>query len=63
MINPLLNSPEGQTAGLAVACLSLLNSFFEVFNPVLTGIFYIVSITWLGIQMYYKIKKSKDEPR
>jgi hypothetical protein len=25
-------------------------------NPVLTGLFYILSIGWLGVQIYYKIK-------
>ena len=59
MLKSMINSPMLTTTGVTVACLSMLNSFFELFNPVLTGIFYVASITWLVIQMYYKIKYRK----
>jgi hypothetical protein len=52
----IANSPEANTLGLATACLTALNSFFQMFNPVLTGIFYLASIAWLITQIYYKIK-------
>jgi hypothetical protein len=49
-------SPEFNTAGIATTCIALFNSFFSMLNPVLTGLFYILSIGWLGVQIYYKIK-------
>lgn len=55
----VINTPEANTAGLITTCLAALNSFFQMFNPVLTGIFYIASIAWLGVQMYYRIKDKK----
>ena len=54
-----VNTPEANTAGLVTTCLATLNTFFQMFNPVLTGLFYIASISWLGVQMYYKIKDKK----
>jgi hypothetical protein len=54
-----MNSEEANTLGGAAAIVTLLNSYFEMFNPILTGIFYIASITWLGVQIYYKIKQGK----
>lgn len=57
-----VNSPEANVAGFAVACLTALNSFFQMFNPVLTGIFYVASIAWLCVQIYHKVKyKNKNE--
>ena len=53
-----LNTPELNAAGAATTCLTLLNSVFQMLNPVLTGIFYIASIGWLLTQIYkIKIKK------
>jgi hypothetical protein len=52
-----LNTPELNAAGAATMCLTLLNSVFQMLNPVLTGLFYIASIGWLAVQIYYKIKK------
>jgi hypothetical protein len=49
-------SPELNAAGIATTCIALFNSFFSMLNPVLTGLFYILSIGWLGVQIYYKIK-------
>jgi hypothetical protein len=49
-------SPELNAAGVATTCIALFNSFFLMLNPVLTGIFYMASIGWLLVQIYYKIK-------
>jgi len=49
-------SPELNAAGITTTCIALFNSFFSMLNPVLTGIFYIASIGWLLVQIYYKIK-------
>ena len=54
-----LNTPELNTAGAVTTCLTLFNSVFQMLNPVLTGIFYIVSIGWLLTQIYFKIKNKK----
>lgn len=54
-----VNTPEANTAGLVTTCLAALNTFFQMFNPVLTGLFYIASIGWLCVQMYYRIKDKK----
>jgi hypothetical protein len=59
MILNNLDNPETNTLGLATTCLAALNSFFQLFNPVLTGIFYIASIGWLVVQIYYKTKGKK----
>ena len=59
MILNNLDNPEANTLGLATTCLAALNSFFQLFNPVLTGIFYIASIGWLVVQIYYKTKGKK----
>ena len=53
------NNPQLNTAGATAMCLSALNSFFQVLDPILTGIFYIVSITWLIVQIYHKTKAKK----
>lgn len=57
MVN--FQNSESNTAGIATICISFLNSFFQILNPVLTGIFYIASIGWLIVQIYYKIKYKK----
>ena len=60
MLN-IMNSPEANAAGVVTKCLTALNSFFQMFNPVLTGIFYVASIAWLVVQIYYKVKnKNKN---
>lgn len=51
-----MNSPEANAAGFMTACLTALNSFFQMFNPVLTGLFYVASIAWLCVQIYHKVK-------
>ena len=56
IFNKMHQSPELNAAGAATTCIALFNSFFSMLNPVLTGLFYIISIGWLGIQIYYKIK-------
>jgi hypothetical protein len=58
-ITAMINSPEANTLGVTATCLAALNSFFQVFNPLITGVFYIASITWLCVQIYYKIKIKK----
>jgi hypothetical protein len=60
MINKFLEvaqNPDANAAGIIVTCITALNSFFQMLNPVLTGIFYIASIAWLLVQMYYKISR------
>jgi hypothetical protein len=52
----MYQSPEFNTAGIATTCIALFNSFFSMLNPVLTGVFYMASIGWLLVQIYYKIK-------
>jgi hypothetical protein len=59
MILNNLDNPEANTLGLVTTCLAALNSFFQLFNPVLTGIFYIASIGWLVVQIYYKTRRKK----
>ena len=46
--------------GFITVYIAMINSFFNVLNPVLTAIFYITSIAWLGLQIYYKIKKKNQ---
>jgi hypothetical protein len=55
-LNKMHQSPELNAAGVTTTCIALFNSFFSMLNPVLTGLFYILSIGWLGVQIYYKIK-------
>jgi hypothetical protein len=55
-LNKMHQSPELNAAGITTTCIALFNSFFSMLNPVLTGLFYILSIGWLGVQIYYKIK-------
>lgn len=54
-----IDNPEANILGLTITCLAAINSFFEMFNPLLTGIFYLLSISWLIVQIYYKIKGKK----
>ena len=56
LLSKMQNSDELNAIGLLSTSLAFVNSFFQMFNPVLTGIFYIASIGWLLVQMYYKIK-------
>jgi len=56
LLNKMQQSDELNAMGVATTCIALFNSFFSMLNPVLTGIFYILSIGWLGVQIYYKIK-------
>jgi hypothetical protein len=58
ILNEMNDSTELNAAGVATMCIALFNSFFSMLNPVLTGIFYILSIGWLGVQIYYKIKRN-----
>ena len=55
-LNKMHQSPELNAAGVTTTCIALFNRFFSMLNPVLTGLFYILSIGWLGVQIYYKIK-------
>jgi hypothetical protein len=52
----IANRPDANNAGIIVTCLTAINSLFQMFNPILTGIFYVASIGWLLVQIYYKIK-------
>ena len=56
LLNKMHQSDELNAMGVATTCIALFNSFFSMLNPVLTGVFYILSIGWLGVQIYYKIK-------
>jgi hypothetical protein len=58
-ITTMMNSSEANALGITTTCLAALNSFFQVFNPVITGLFYIASIIWLCVQIYYKLKIKK----
>ncbi len=58
ILNKMNNSSELNAAGVATTCIALFNSFFQMLNPVLTGLFYVASIGWLGVQIYYKIKRN-----
>jgi hypothetical protein len=58
LLNKMHQSDELNAMGVATTCIALFNSFFSMLNPVLTGIFYILSIGWLGVQIYYKIKRN-----
>jgi hypothetical protein len=55
----MITDPTANTAGGVTTVIALLNSVFQMLNPVLTGIFYIASIGWLGVQIYHKIKYKK----
>jgi hypothetical protein len=57
ILNKMHQSDELNAMGLTTTCIALLNSFFSMLNPVLTGLFYTLSIGWLAIQIYYKIKR------
>ena len=58
LLNKMHQSDELNAMGVATTCIALFNSFFSMLNPVLTGIFYMLSIGWLGVQIYYKIKRN-----
>jgi len=58
LLNKMYQSDELNAMGIATTCIALFNSFFSMLNPVLTGVFYILSIGWLGVQIYYKIKRN-----
>jgi hypothetical protein len=58
LLNKMYQSDELNAMGVATTCIALFNSFFSMLNPVLTGVFYILSIGWLGVQIYYKIKRN-----
>ena len=53
------NNQEINQLGLGATCLAWLDSFFHIMNPALQFILYGVSITWIIIQIYYKIKSMK----
>ena len=55
----LITDPTANTAGVAATTIAFLNSMFQMLNPILTGIFYIASVCWLGVQIYHKIKYKK----
>jgi hypothetical protein len=57
LLNKMHQSDELNAMGVATTFIALFNSFFSMLNPVLTGVFYILSIGWLGVQIYYKIKR------
>lgn len=56
IINSTANDTTYNSIGAASTTIAFFNSFFQMLNPVLTGIFYAASIGWLGVQIYYKIK-------
>lgn len=56
VIESTVNDTTYNTIGATSTTVAFLNSFFQMLNPVLTGIFYVASIGWLGVQIYYKIK-------
>jgi hypothetical protein len=43
--------------GMVLISAGMINSWFQMMNPLLTGLFYICSIIWIGVQIYYKLKK------
>jgi len=45
--------------GLTLVSAGMLNSYFNMLNPILTAIFYVASIIWLCIQIFNKIKNEK----
>jgi len=45
--------------GVILISAGMVNSWFEMMNPLLTGLFYIGSIVWLTVQIYFKIKNRK----
>jgi hypothetical protein len=53
------NNSEFNAMGLTATCLAWFNQFFNIMNPALQFILYSVSITWIIIQIYYKIKSMK----
>lgn len=55
----VVNDHVANTLGAATLGVSFVNSMFQVMNPILTGLFYIGSIAWLVVQIYYKIKYKK----
>ena len=53
----MVNTPQGDSLGFIAIAGGLLNNIFNILNPALTAIFYILSITWLCVQIYHKVKK------
>jgi hypothetical protein len=51
-----VNDSTTNTVGILSTTVAFVNSFFGMLNPILTAIFYIASIGWLGVQIFYKIK-------
>jgi hypothetical protein len=45
--------------GMVLISAGMINSWFQMMNPLLTGLFYIGSIVWLAVQIYYKLKNKK----
>jgi hypothetical protein len=45
--------------GVALVSAGMLNSVFNMLNPILTGLFYIASIIWLCVQIFNKLKNKK----
>jgi hypothetical protein len=45
--------------GMILISAGMVNSWFQMMNPLLTGLFYIGSIVWLAVQIYFKIKNRK----
>lgn len=43
--------------GVTLVSAGMLNSVFNMLNPILTGLFYIASIIWLCVQIFNKLKK------
>lgn len=56
IIDSTANDSTYNAIGATSTTVAFLNSFFQMLNPVLTGIFYVASIGWLGVQIYYKVK-------
>ena len=55
----IVNDSTANTIGGATTAIAFMNTFFQMMNPLLTGLFYLASIGWLGVQIYYKIKYKK----
>ena len=56
LIDSTANNSTYNSIGATSTTVAFFNSFFQMLNPVLTGLFYVLSMGWLGIQIYYKIK-------
>ncbi len=56
IIDSTANDTTYNSIGAASTTIAFFNSFFQMLNPVLTGLFYVASIGWLLVQIYYKIR-------